>query len=1037
MSIALGIDIGLVSIKAALVGDSSDVKFFERIAGHSIFTAPAPTNDEDILSEGLRPFAVTEYRRIRGKPVEAASVLLDDIFRVISPDEIRGVRICGSGGKLVSEIIHANRENEFRALARGVGFLYPSVATLFEMGGENSKFIRLERDSSSGDVGIVDYEKSGDCAAGTGSFLDQQASRLRFSIEEIGAIVTQIDTAPKIAGRCSVFAKTDMIHAQQRGYGPDEVLKGLCEAVARNFKSTITKGKKISHPVLFTGGVAMNTGVVRAMEDAFSLPPGTLIVPRFHSWIAAIGAALLEEESDSGKVSYDVKKLNITGNRGRETFPTNTPLDLESVVLLRDRVHSIDLHHDQHIDAYLGIDVGSVSTNLALIDGTGKVLKEIYLRTDGRPIEVVNRGLDEISRELAHRVQICGVGTTGSGRELIGELVGADTVNDEITAHKTGAEFIADSMLDTEVDTIFEIGGQDSKFISIEDGVVVDFAMNEACAAGTGSFLEERAEELEINIIDQFAAMALNSKSPIRLGERCTVFMEQDVNSYLQRGASREDLVAGLAYSIVINYLNRVVRGRKIGNVIFFQGGTAYNDSIAAAFSKVLKKDIIVPPYNGVIGAIGAALLAREKMNAVGGHSQFRGYSLDEVDYRLREFTCRGCSNFCNIQEFEIEGEKTYWGDQCSDRYRKRRKVEKAPVIEDLISLREELLFQDVVPEGSGKMKIGIPRSMYTFEKFPLWNRFFAEIGWNVVLSGETKKDIRDRGVDAVVSEPCFPIKVAHGHVDDLFQKGVDYIFLPNILNMETPFMDVESWVCVWGQTLPFVVMNSPNFEPLKERFLVPTIEFRKGFERVAESLSHTLNRFGCSFNEVKHALKAGYDAQREFEEKLRELGRNALEILTEKGEKGVVLLGRSYNINDRGMNIDIPRKIRDYYGVNIIPMDFLPVDDMDISSVTDNMFWSYGRKIIAAARLAGKYPNLHMIYITNFKCGPDSYIKHYINSASGKKSLFLQFDGHQNDAGFMTRCEAYLDSNGFLRWWHRKSEEDSPWHDRGKAIKA
>ena len=282
---------------------------------------------------------------------------------------------------------------------------------------------------------------------------------------------------------------------------------------------------------------------------------------------------------------------------------------MENVILLRDQVKPrIIEEHENKVDAFLGIDVGSVSTNLVLLDNQGHMIKEIYTRTEGSPIEVVDRCLNQIAMEFGESIIIKGVGTTGSGRELIGELVGADTINDEITAHKTGAEFLAKTMLDNNPDTIFEIGGQDSKYISIENGVVVDFAMNEACAAGTGSFLEERAEELGISIKDEFAQLALSSKSPTRLGERCTVFMQQDVAAFQQRGASKKDLTAGLAYSIVYNYLNRVVRDKKIGEVIFFQGGTAYNDAIAAAFARVLDKEIIVPPYNGVIGAVGMAL---------------------------------------------------------------------------------------------------------------------------------------------------------------------------------------------------------------------------------------------------------------------------------------------------------------------------------------------------------------------------------------------------------------------------------------------
>ncbi|MFQ6618846.1 MAG: acyl-CoA dehydratase activase, partial [Fidelibacterota bacterium] len=602
------------------------------------------------------------------------------------------MRVCGSGSQLVGNLLKSSLENEFKSIARGFEFLYPDVKTVFEMGGTCSKYIRLERDTNSGDMGISDYERSGDCAAGTGSFLDQQASRLKYRIEEVGEIVISSQKTAKIAGRCSVFAKSDMIHAQQKGYEPPEVLKGLCEAVARNFKGSITKGKAIIPPVAFIGGVAANLGVVQALSSIFKLKENELFVPVYYAWLAAIGSALIEKRSVKSTPLVNIERLVSEKVDKLESFPVNEPLTLEKVILLRDRVKPYKFNkRGKRVDAYLGIDVGSVSTNLAVIDTRGNMIKEIYMKTDGRPIEVVNKGLHEIYSEVGEFIRIKGVGTTGSGRELIGELIGADTVNDEITAHKTGADFIGKTLLNKQVDTIFEVGGQDSKFISLEDGIVVDFAMNEACAAGTGSFLEERAEELEINIINEFAELALNSRHPIRLGERCTVFMERDVNSYQQKGADKRDLVAGLAYSVAYNYLNRVVSGKKIGEVIFFQGGTAYNDSVAAAFSKILKREIIVPPYNGVLGAIGAALLARDKMRSLDRPSGFRGYRLDQIEYKLREFTCKACSNYCNMQEFTVEGEKTYWGDQCSDKFRKRKKIEKSAVIPDLLKIRKEL----------------------------------------------------------------------------------------------------------------------------------------------------------------------------------------------------------------------------------------------------------------------------------------------------------------------------------------------------------
>jgi len=509
--------------------------------------------------------------------------------------------------------------------------------------------------------------------------------------------------------------------------------------------------------------------------------------------------------------------------------------------------------------------------------------------------------------------------------------------------------------------------------------------------------------------------LALQSKKPLRLGERCTVFMERDVGSYLNKSADKADIVAGLSYSVVINYLNRVVRGRKIGNVIYFQGGTAYNDSVAAAFSIILNKKIIVPPYNGVIGAIGAAILAREKITKTNLPSTFRGFNFSAISYTLRYFTCKGCTNFCNVSEFNVEGEKTYWGDKCSERYRNKVKTKKKPAIENLIKLREDLLLQGYQQSINNSPTIGLPRSMYFYDRFPFWNAFFTDLGFHVVISDKTNNQIINWGVDTIVAEPCFPIAVAHGHIQDLIGKNVDYIFQPNIINSETEFPQTQSHLCPWGQTLPFVFCNNLAFKAVKERILRPTVHFRDGVKRVKKDLWKMTSTLGISRTNSDRAVEKAYKTQKDFEKKLKQAGREALDTLEVHNELGLVLLGRSYNIHDKAINLNVPEKLRNFYGVNVIPIDFLPLEFIDIYDIHENMFWNYGKKILQAAKFVGQNPNLHIIYVTNFKCGPDSYIKHYIRDASHKPFLSLQFDGHSNDAGVMTRCEAYLDSKGFL----------------------
>ena len=683
MAIGIGIDIGSVSIKAAVAASgehSQSIVSLTDIPGFSPVTS--------LPDDAIYTLVISDYIRISGNPRDAVADLLGKILNVVGAFQ-PSLAFTGSGGRLAASGHDALVINEFSAIAEAVNLLHPDIRSIFEIGGETSKFILLDSERVNGRRGIVDYGTNGDCAAGTGAFMDQQASRLKYPIEEVGDVVLHAGKAAHIAGRCSVFSKSDMIHAQQRGYLPDEVLKGLCNAVALNFKSVISRGKRIVPLVLFTGGVSRNAGMIHALRDVFELDVDELVVTETACWQGAVGAAIKAVDNNSDSTQKQKKH-----DSDSDQFPHTVPLSLENVTLLRERATPFNFPEgSERITAYLGIDIGSVSTNLVVIDGDGNVMKEIYTRTKARPIEVVGEGLAEINHEIGSRINIKGVGTTGSGRELIGILVGADTINDEITAHKTGALHISHTMLDgQDVDTIFEIGGQDSKFISIEDGVVVDFTMNDACAAGTGSFLEEQAEELSISIIEEFTEIAMSSRTPIRLGERCTVFMGRDVNAYLQQGAAKEDVIAGLAYSVVQNYLNRVVRDRRVGDNIFFQGGTAYNNAVAAAFAQVAGKQIIVPPHNGVIGAIGAALLAKRKVLRTGAPSIFRGFDLSKVDYRLREFTCKSCSNFCSIQEFTVAGEKTYWGDKCSEKYRKRKSVDKTPVIDDLYKIREGYL---------------------------------------------------------------------------------------------------------------------------------------------------------------------------------------------------------------------------------------------------------------------------------------------------------------------------------------------------------
>jgi predicted CoA-substrate-specific enzyme activase len=1009
MGINIGLDIGAISLKLAALGAPADRPLLQSLcAAHPEFR---------MTSLGDRPLVLSDYRRIAGSPIQSTYDLLREFYDTVPDVAVEGMRVTGSGSRIIAKVLGLFFENEFKAMARMIGTFYPDVRTVFEIGGESSKYIRLENSS------ILDYDRSGECAAGTGSFLDQQALRMQYSVEDVGNVVCTASCAARIAGRCSVFAKSDMIHAQQKGYSPAEILRGLCDAVARNYKSSIVKGRPVQAPVALVGAVSQNAGVTGALREAFSLAEGDLIVPPEFAWCGAIGTAMLEAEEPHKRSILEIHRLNQ--HDSLDSVQDTRPLSTENVVQLREKVGLYSAPATL-IPAYLGLDIGSVSTNVVVIDESGTVIRDVYLRTAGRPIEAVQQGLGQVEKLWGDRLQILGVGTTGSGRELIAEFVGADVVNDEITAHKTGAIHISSTLGGEPVDTIFEIGGQDSKFISIENGVVVDFAMNEACAAGTGSFLEEQAEKLGISIKGEFAKLALSSASPTRLGERCTVFMERDVTGWLHKAETVPNLVAGLAYSIALNYLNRVVRGRRIGNVIYFQGGTAYNDAVTAAFASLLGKKITVPPYNGVMGAVGMALIARQWQQATGAASRFRGYDLHKLQLATRDFVCKACSNLCDMKEFTIEGQKSFWGDKCSDKFRKPSATGRKPVIDDLFAYREKLL--EALPAATGgAFKVGLPRAMSMLERLPFWKRYFAELGIETVLSPVTDPRISAAGIDMAVAQPCYPVQVAHGHVQALVEAGVDYILIPNMADAESGGESCASHYCPWNQTLPWVLRSAPVLEPHAHRFLIPTLHFQLGPEQVKKALAETMRRLGIKRGASDAAVEAAYRTQREFQDALLAAGRSALDILEQTGEPGLVLAGRGYNIYDRGVNCDIPRKLRHRYGANVIPLDFLVTGREPAADTHDNMFWVSGRKILEAARITASKPNLHMVYITNFKCGPDSYIKHFAREAAGTPLLILQFDGHGNDAGYMTRCEAYLDSKGILRCYTPSPSPQAP----------
>jgi predicted nucleotide-binding protein (sugar kinase/HSP70/actin superfamily) len=538
--------------------------------------------------------------------------------------------------------------------------------------------------------------------------------------------------------------------------------------------------------------------------------------------------------------------------------------------------------------------------------------------------------------------------------------------------------------------------------------------MNKVCAAGTGSFLEEQAEKLNINIVEEFGCMALSSDCPVKLGDRCTVFMESDLNSFMQKGARNENLVGGLAYSIVYNYLQKVVGDRRIGNKIFFQGGVTNNKAVVAAFEQVVGKNIIIPPHFDVTGAIGAAILAKRSMTE-GQKTRFKGFGVRNSSYKVSRFVCQGCTNHCEISRVKIEGEKKslYYGGRC-EKYETddRKKVNNN--IPNLFAKRTEMLMEGFVEKSySNSTSIGIPRALMVFyQQFPFWRTFFEQLGFTVVISKESDKSLVAKSIETITTETCLPVELMHGHVIDLIDKGVDYIFLPFIVNAKQKEGNKTSNSnCPWIQTYPFMIKAALRGKVDESKLLVPTLHFRY-FERalLKEMTEYFNEKFGISKTEIKKAIYKADEVQTTFEKRLTDYGKGVLNSIPENC-RPVVLLGRPYNSTDQYLNLGLVEKLINQ-NVMPIPLDMLDLSPYNIFANYRNMYWPNGQKLIAAAQLVAKNDKLHAVYISNFRCGPDSFIWHYVTEElKGKPFLHLEIDEHSADAGMVTRIEAFLDS--------------------------
>ncbi len=964
----------------------------------------------------------SSYIRHSGEPLATARKILSQY----PLDKISNLVRTGSGGGAI-EAIGGDFIDPVVAGVEGVRSLVPDARNIVQIGGGSFSLTRLAEDGG--------YQRSAinsACASGTGAFLDQQSLRLQVPPTELADRAMRYGKKPPaVATRCAVFAKSDMIHLQQEGFSVDAIAAGLCAGLGNSTVDGLLGGRALVGKTAVIGGVASNSVVAGAVRDKLGVE---VVVPENPQLVGAYGAARVavgRAQNDPASARFDFAPLldEQAANGGESDGEGLRPpleLKLSAYPEFKWHRHWVDADGSEiaiieprsgAVAVSFGIDIGSTSTKAVFLDRNRRVVGWIYRKTAGNPIRAVQllmKAAREMEREGGFELDIRGVGTTGSGRKMIGALIGADLATNEITAHATAAVFI-----DPEVDTIIELGGQDAKFTQLQNGMVYNSIMNYVCAAGTGSFIEEQSLKLGIPLAD-YADRAMGKACPLT-SDRCTVYMERDLDLLLARGWNTDQVAAAVLHSVRDNYLNKVVGGLYIGDHVYFQGATARNRALVAAFEVELGKEIKVSPFCHLTGALGMCILVDERVPEERKSEKFKGLKFADAKIEVDYEACELCHNNCNLSLIRTDEGVLAWGLKCGRDYgEKKVKVSKNPTFEwwrkrSNAWLGLEAAGRPAVAQAKGR--IGILQSLGTYGYYPFWKKFVEALGYQPVLSGRTGDKTMAAGAAIISAEYCAPVVASHGHAAELLAGGkADWVLVPYMLREPARAGFTDAHFCCYVQAHPGVLAAASGLEG-RERILSPVVLLNRPDEEIARSLAAGLVPLGVTETEALNALRAAREAQARFNAKALAYGREALEWLEENEGLGLVCIGRPYNTVDSGLTLDLPRKMA-AMGYPVFYLDMLPYDLDAILPEFSNMYWHYGQKILATAAYVASHPRLFGVYFTNFMCGPDSYILTYFKelmNRAGKPYLCLQFDGHGADAGYLTRVEAALES--FHTW--------------------
>ncbi|RHV32828.1 activase [Ruminococcus sp. OM05-10BH] len=987
----------------------------------------------------------SNYRRHHAKQLKSVVRAVEEFAREC-PDVPVRIALTGSGAKPVAKKMDVPFVQEVAANAIALQDKYESVGSAIELGGQDAKMIFFRKEEGTGALQVADMRMNGSCAGGTGAFIDEIASVLKVSVEDFNALAEQGTCVYDISGRCGVYAKTDIQPLLNQGVAKSDLALSAFHAIAKQTIGGLAQGLEIEKPVAFEGGpLTFNPVLVRVFAERLDLSPEDILRPEHPELMVAYGAAI------SLKTMFDTKSRTASEYAqllqnakeekdadSKEARPFFASKEEEEIFRRRHATKPVEWKQPEPgetVRAYLGIDSGSTTTKFVLIGEDEEILGSFYAPNEGEPLMVAKRALIEMReryKKAGARLEIIAAGTTGYGEQLFAKAFQAEYHTVETVAHARAVQkYVSDATF------ILDIGGQDMKAIWMDNGVITNILVNEACSSGCGSFLENFASTLQIPS-KQIAEVAFSSRHPAVLGSRCTVFMNSSIITEQRNGRQPEDIMAGLCRSIIENVFTKVVRisnRDSLGDRIVVQGGTFENDAVVRAMEEYLGREVFRAPYPGIMGAIGIALIAKERHQKEPEKRTFIDLdSLDDFSYKQESNSpCPFCQNHCKrtIVTFS-NGNAWITNNRCERgtvlgmpedsnvRQQLKEKTQKANAVPNLFRKREKLLFREYPhPELAPKrnITIGIPRVLSFWETMPFWVTFFESLGFDVKISDPSTRKIYEKGLSAVTSDTvCFPAKLVHGHLRNLASKKVDRIFMPSITTVPTENTEKTSEsMCAVVKGYPIVVRNSDNPAQMWGiPYDAPLFHWYTKEDRDKQLTQYMKATFQIPEEMTRQAMEAADRAEDTFHTELKKAGSAILEEVTRTGRFAVVLAARPYQ-NDSLVNHDLPDMFT-RMGIPVLTADSLPeANEVDLSKSRLDIVNNYHARMISSAILAAGNEHLEYVQIVSFGCGHDAYLSDEIirlmKEISGKTPLVLKLDESDIQGPLRIRVRSFLET--------------------------